>query len=316
MIASKDFTLLIADDSRIYRRLLEDTLAEQRCSLLFAKSGREAIRLFTEYKPDLVITDWMMPDLAGAELCKEMRAHFHETYSYIIILTGNTDKGEISVGLSAGADDYLTKPFAPEELRARVGVGIRVIEFHRQIEAKTRLLEELALTDDLTGLPNRRSVEAWAQREIAGAIRHGFPLCVAMADLDRFKRLNDSFGHEAGDTVLKKFAKILKNNCRSCDICGRFGGEEFVIVLTHADMKGATIAIEHIRERVSEKVFSFGGHDVIVTASFGIASLDSGSRSFSQLIARADGALYSAKQAGRNRIVLANSDQSAILKRS
>ncbi len=312
MNPGKDFKLLIADDSRIYRRLLEDTFAEQRYSLLFAKNGGEAMRLFGEYKPDLVIIDWMMPGLAGVELCKRMRAHCQESYSYIIILTGNTDKSEISVGLSAGADDYLTKPFAPEELRARVGVGFRVIEFHRQIEAKNRLLEELALTDDLTGLPNRRAVEAWAQKEIAGAVRHGFPLCVAMADLDRFKRLNDSFGHEAGDTVLKKFAQIMKNNCRSCDMCGRFGGEEFVIVMTHADMRGAAIAIEHIRENLSEKIFTFGAHDIIVTASFGIASLNKVSRTFGQLIACADSALYSAKQMGRNRVVLASSDRVTI----
>ena len=130
--------------------------------ILFAKSGREAMHLFTEHKPDVVITDWMMPDLAGVELCKQMRGKLKDSYAYIIILTSNSDKHEILAGLSAGADDYLTKPFAPTELRARVGVGFRVIDFHRQLEAKTRLLEELALTDELTGLPNRRAVENWA----------------------------------------------------------------------------------------------------------------------------------------------------------
>jgi len=303
------FKLLVADDSRIYRRLLEDTFAEQQYSMLFAKSGREAMHLFAEYKPDLVITDWMMPDLAGAELCKRMREGLQGSYAYIIILTGNADKREISIGLSAGADDYLTKPFAPRELRARVGVGFRVIEFQRQIEAKTRRLEELALTDALTGLPNRRAIESYAVKEIAGATRHRFPLCVVMADLDRFKRLNDSFGHEAGDTVLKKFAQILKINCRSSDMCGRFGGEEFMIVLTHADIKSALVAIEHIRESLAEKVFTFGAHDIIVTASFGISSLDEDSQTFGQLVARADNALYSAKQLGRNRIALATRDK-------
>ena len=244
-----------------------------------------------------------MPDVTGIELCKRIRED--PSYAYIIILTAVTDKREISAGLSAGADDYLTKPFEPEELRARVGVGCRVIEFHRQIEAKTRLLEELALTDELTGLPNRRAIEAWAVKQIAGAVRHGFPVCVVMADLDRFKRINDNFGHEAGDTVLKKFARILKDNCRNSNMCGRVGGEEFLIVLTHSDIQEATIAVERIRERLAEEIFTFGVHEVIVTASFGIASVDGESKNFSQLVSHADGALYSAKRLGRNRIALA-----------
>lgn len=302
-IPIKDFKLLIADDSPVYRKLLGNMLSEQRYSTLFAKTGREAIDLFAECQPDLVITDWMMPDVTGIELCKRIRED--PSYAYIIILTAVTDKREISAGLSAGADDYLTKPFEPEELRARVGVGCRVIEFHRQIEAKTRLLEELALTDELTGLPNRRAIEAWAVKQVAGAVRHGFPVCVVMTDLDHFKRINDNFGHEAGDTVLKKFARILKDNCRNSNMCGRVGGEEFLIVLTHSDIQEATIAVERIRERLAEEIFTFGVHEVIVTASFGIASVDGESKNFSQLVSHADGALYSAKRLGRNRIALA-----------
>ena len=281
--------------------------------MLFAKSGREAMCLFAAYKPDLVITDWMMPDLTGVQLCKHMRGEMKGSYTYIIILTSNTDKREILTGLAAGADDYLTKPFAPPELRARVGVGFRVIDFHRQLETKTRLLEELALTDELTGLPNRRAVENWAQREIAGAVRHHFSLSVVIADLDRFKRLNDTFGHEAGDTVLKKFAQILKHNCRSCDMYGRFGGEEFVIVLTHSDLQGAFGAIDNIRERLAETIFTFSGLDVVATASFGIATLEGDPEDFGQLMSRADRALYSAKESGRNRIATASRVEPPIL---
>jgi two-component system, cell cycle response regulator len=302
---AKDFKLLIIDDSRVYRRVLEDTLSEQRYSTFFAKSGREAMNLFAEQQPDLVITDWMMADVPGVELCRRMREGLNGSYAYIIILTSITDKREVSAGLSAGADDYLTKPFAPEELRARIEVGCRIVEFHRQIEAKTRLLEELALTDVLTRLPNRRAIEIWAHREIAGAVRHGFELCVVMADLDRFKRINDNFGHEAGDTVLKEFAQILKDNCRTSNLCGRIGGEEFLMGLTHSDMKGAAIAIERIREALAEKIFTFGTHEIVVTASFGIASLHRESEDYGQLVCRADKALYSAKHSGRNRIAFA-----------
>jgi len=299
------FKLLIAEDSRVYRRLLEGTFAKQRYCPLFAENGREAIQLFAHHQPDLVITDWIMPDLTGLELCRRMRTEFQSSYVYIIILTSNTDKREISAGLAAGADDYLTKPFAPEELRARVEVGFRVISFHRQIEAKTRLLEQLALTDALTGLPNRRAIETWGIKETAGAVRHSFPLSVAMADLDHFKRLNDNFGHESGDTVLKAFAQILKDNCRSSDMCGRIGGEEFLLALSHVELKGALVAVEHIRESLANRIFTFGNHDVVTTASFGIATSGEGLPGFSQLIAHADKALYSAKQSGRNRIVAA-----------
>jgi diguanylate cyclase (GGDEF)-like protein len=206
------------------------------------------------------------------------------------------------LGLSCGADDYLTKPFSPAELRARLKVGCRLIGFQREMREKNRQLEELAYTDPLTGLPNRRAIEVWAQSQIAAAIRHKFPLCVAMADLDRFKRLNDTFGHGSGDTVLRRFAKILKENCRSSSLYGRVGGEEFLIVMTHTNLAGAAVAIEHIRERFAEQVFSFGAHDVVATASFGVACHSGGSQTFRELVSRADAALYSAKQSGRNRI--------------
>jgi PleD family two-component response regulator len=170
----------------------------------------------------------MMPDLSGIELCEHIRNHPRQTYTYLIILTGITEKNKLVKGLAAGADDYLTKPFHSEELLARVGVGHRIVELHRQLEAKNRLLEELALTDPLTGLPNRRAIEEWATRQLSGAARYGFSFLVVLADLDHFKAVNDTHGHDAGDAVLKKFAEILKTNSRRSDICGRIGGEEFL----------------------------------------------------------------------------------------
>jgi two-component system cell cycle response regulator len=310
VVVGKRLKLLIADDSMVCRKLVEYTLAAQNFCTFFATSGQEAMEIFAQHRPDLVITDWMMPDLTGVELCKRVREDFKESYAYIILLTSMTDKRELSAGLAAGADDYLTKPFEPEELRARLGVGCRVIEFHRTIEAKARLLEELALTDHLTGLPNRRAIEAWAHTEVAAADRHQFSLCVVMADLDHFKRLNDAFGHDAGDIVLKKFASILKDNCRRSNMCARIGGEEFLIVLTHTDVQGAVIAVERIRETLAAQVFRFGTHDILVTASFGIASLNRQSENLIQLMSRADEALYSAKRLGRNCISLATEGQS------
>jgi diguanylate cyclase (GGDEF)-like protein len=304
--APRAFKVLVADDSPCDLRVLEHTLGREQHTVLVARSGREALDLFVEHRPDLVITDWMMPDLTGIELAKRIRKEFREPYTYIIILTGMSDKNEVVNGLAAGADDYLTKPFHPDELLARVGVGRRIHALHREIEAKNRLLERLALTDALTGLPNRRAVETWARRELEVTVRHGFSFWAVMADLDNFKSVNDTFGHNAGDTVLKKFAEILKDSTRSADICGRLGGEEFVILLTHTNEQGARVAIERVREKIETQRFRFGTESRVVTASFGIAGHTKlHSQNFRWLLAQADTALYSAKRLGRNRIELA-----------
>ncbi len=296
------FTVLVVDDSAVARKLVELTLPSDIYTFLPAKSGGEALELFARHQPALVITDWLMPDLTGVELCRRIRAEFPSFFTYIILLTSISDKEKVVEGLQAGADDYLTKPFHPDELVARVGVGRRIIELHRDIEAKNQLLEKLALTDELTGLPNRRAIEEWASRQLSGAERHGFPLWVVMADLDHFKAVNDSYGHDAGDTVLQKFAEILKANTRKADIAGRIGGEEFLLVLTHVDRKGALTAIERIREQFEARPFSFGSGSFAVTASFGVAAYSPRqSQDFDRLVAQADVALYSAKRLGRNR---------------
>jgi two-component system, cell cycle response regulator len=304
--AAREFKVLVADDSRIYRKLVEQTLSEKQYAVLFAKNGQEAIDLFSEHQPSLVITDWMMPDLTGIELCERIRNHSRNSYTYIIILTGITEKNELVKGLAAGADDYLTKPFHSNELLARVGVGRRIVELHRQLEAKNSLLQELALTDSLTGLPNRRAIEDWATRQLSGAIRYGFSFLVVLADLDHFKTVNDTYGHDAGDTVLKKFAEILKANSRRSDICGRIGGEEFLFVLTHTTQDNAKIVIERIRAELQASKFDFDGTSLTVTASFGLASFDTSQPAdFNRLVTQADVALYAAKRAGRNRIEIA-----------
>jgi two-component system, cell cycle response regulator len=304
--APRAFTVLVADDSLCDRRVLEHTLGREQYTVLVARSGREALELFVEHRPDLMITDWMMPDLTGVELAERIRKEFREPYTYIIILTGMSDKNEIVNGLAAGADDYLTKPFHADELLARVAVGRRICALHREIEAKSRLLERLALTDALTGLPNRRALEIWARRELEVTARHGFSFWVVMADLDNFKSVNDTFGHNAGDAVLKKFAEILKDSTRSADTCGRLGGEEFVILLTHTNEQGARAAIERIREKIETQRFRFGAESLVVTASFGIAGHTKlHPQNFRRLLAQADIALYSAKRLGRNRIELA-----------
>jgi two-component system, cell cycle response regulator len=304
--SSPELKILVADDSPVYRKLVEQSLSQGHCTVLLAKNGRQAIDLFAEHRPALVITDWTMPDISGIELCRRIRRDFQQFYAYVILLTSNTDKEEVIEGLAAGADDYLTKPFHPGELLARVEVGRRIVELHRQIQAKNRLLEELALTDALTGLPNRRAIDEWASRQLSAAARHGFPIWVVMADLDFFKKINDSYGHDAGDTVLKSFAEILKANTRQSNICGRLGGEEFLVVITHVEKENVTVAIDRIRKQFENQKFTVAGDTFGATASFGIAGFrGTASPGLRNLMTLADEALYSAKHKGRNRIEFA-----------
>src|SRR6266568_856723 len=265
--STEQLRIVVADDSAVYRKLVENTLGNEQYAVVCGKNGREAIDLVAAHQPAVVITDWEMPDITGLQLCEQIRRD-HDSYRYIVLLTSNAHKDHIISGLAAGADDYLTKPFHPGELLARVAVGRRIVELHREIQAKNRLLEELALTDPLTGLPNRRAVENWAMRQLSGAARHGFPFWVVMADLDAFKRVNDTYGHEAGDVVLKRFADVLRANTRTSNICGRIGGEEFVVVITHIEKPNIQIVIDRVRRELEAQQFTFEGRILGVTASF------------------------------------------------
>jgi two-component system, cell cycle response regulator len=301
--SSQPFKVLAVDDSAIYRKLVEQSLSGERYAVLFAKNGREALDLFGEHQPAVVITDWNMPDMGGVELCKYIRRDFPDFYCHLILLTGNSEKEQVVEGLAAGADDYLTKPFHSGELVARVEVGRRIVELHRQIQAKNRLLEDMALTDALTGLANRRAIDVWAPRQLSAAARHNFPFWAVMADLDFFKKVNDTYGHDAGDTVLKTFAVILTAHTRQSDMCARLGGEEFLVMMTHADREGTKTAVERIRKQFENTKFTFGNHTITATASFGIAGFR-GTKppDWNALVAQADTALYLAKDKGRNRM--------------
>jgi two-component system cell cycle response regulator len=299
----KDFSVLVVDDSPVYRKLVADTLAGRKGSVFVAETGEEALKLFARHLPSLVITDWLMPDISGIELCRQIRERFQGSYTYIILLTSMSDKEHVVSGLAAGADDYLTKPFHPEELLARIGVGRRILTLQGQLEAQNRLLEQAARIDPLTGLPNRRAIEEWADRQIRGAMRYGFPFWVVLADLDRFKHINDTYGHQAGDTVLSRFGSILRASTRGSDMCGRLGGEEFLLILTHTARENIGVVVDRLRRKFEAERFLFHGQAVHITASFGVAGFEGKPTSapdLAHLIEEADRALYSAKHAGRN----------------
>jgi diguanylate cyclase (GGDEF)-like protein len=293
--------VLIVDDSQVHLHVLEQTLSREFDCVHKARNGREAMAIFERERPALVITDCVMPDFSGFELCQRIRAT-QSSYVYIIMVTSITAKDDIVKGLAAGADDYLTKPFHVEELMARVNVGRRLIDLHRQLEEKNRLLEQAALTDALTGLPNRRAIDAWAAHQLAAAVRHRFSFWVVLIDLDHFKRVNDTYGHDAGDAVLTAFGEILRSSTRSSDIAGRIGGEEFLQAVTHADEEDMPLLVSRIRQKLMARTFAFGDSPITVTASFGVAGFRGDTAPpFGELISRADRALYRAKQTGRNR---------------
>jgi two-component system, cell cycle response regulator len=300
------YEILVVDDSPVYRKLFEQLLSDQKYSLGFASNGSEALKMFRERSPAIVITDLMMPDISGLELCQRIRADKSDVYTYILMMTINQEKSGVVKGLEAGADDYMLKPFDSSEMLARIGVGLRITELHRQLEQKSAQLEEAASTDLLTGLPNRRAIEEWANKQLKGAARHGFPMWVVLGDLDSFKEINDTFGHGAGDTVLRTFANTLKKLTRISDMCGRLGGDEFLIVISHVSADNIELAINRFREMFASLSFPFAGQSVNITATFGVAGSESGDlKDFDVLVRKADEMLYEAKRAGRNCVRIA-----------
>ena len=297
------YEVLVVDDSPVYRKLVEQVLSSGPYVLHFACNGEEALELFEKIAPSIVITDWMMPDLSGLEICQRVRADQTRAYTYVILMTSNMEKDSVVKALDAGADDYLAKPFDPGEMRARIGVGRRIIDLNRELAAKSLKLEEAARTDPLTGLPNRRAIEEWATKQLRGAARHGFPIWAVVADIDTFKTINDNYGHDAGDIVLKTFASVLREFTRASDICGRLGGDEFLQLLTHVEAQAIEPTVNRLREKFAALSFPLQGESVQVTASFGVAGYRGGDlMEFSALLQKADQALYEGKRAGRNQV--------------
>src|SRR5215472_9937463 len=300
---SQGIRVLVVDDSPVSRKLLEHSLAQTSYEVLFAKDGSDALRVFTEHPPDLVIVDWELPDLSGPEMCRVVRSQFADAYTYVMLLTSNSDKKSIAEGLAAGADDYLTKPFDAEELRARVGVGRRVIEMQREIEAKTKALAREARTEPLTGLPNLRAVEEWATKQVAGSARHGYPIWVILMDLESYKPAIDLFGRAAGDAMLQAFGEIIKKNTRISDMGGHMGGEQFTFVISHVSRQNMDLVINRLRDKIAN--YDFFYHDVSVPlfANFGMAGSEGGERlEWRSLLQQADTALLEAKRAAQTQL--------------
>lgn len=298
--------ILIAEDEPISRKILQNSLIDWGYDVVVARDGQEALNVLEQTdRPSLAVLDWMMPGADGPEICRWLRSCDNAGYVYVILLTARNQEGDLVRGLESGADDYMVKPFNPEELRYRLRIGQRIIEQEQKIM-------RMASTDDLTGLLTRRAFWERMETEMHRICRENGSLGIIIGDIDHFKTVNDTFGHLAGDLVLQNFAQCLQDNCRTYDYVGRYGGEEFIIGVPGASLLETTEIAERIRNTVQD--FSIQLPDraevVKITASFGVDAMNmsiTNEKQVKELINHADEALYLAKARGRNCTVIYSS---------
>jgi two-component system, cell cycle response regulator len=303
--------ILIAEDDPISRRMLQAFLTKWGYEVLVATNGTEAWEVLQrEDAPKLAILDWMMPGMDGVQVCRKMRERPHQAYVYILMLTAKDRKQDIVEGIEGGADDYLVKPFDAHELKAHLHAGKRILDLQDELIAAREVLRVQATHDPLTGLWNHAAILDILRVELDRAQRHGTPLGVIMADLDHFKRINDTYGHPAGDTVLRETARRMRSAVRPYDSVGRYGGEEFLLVAPNCDAAGALIQAERLRTSIRSEPIGLAQDSLRVTVSLGLAATDDPrSSDWESLLRAADAALYQAKAHGRDRVEAAADPQ-------
>jgi diguanylate cyclase (GGDEF)-like protein len=292
--------ILIADDDEVVVAALSGLLRHLGHEAVIARDGLEAWNLIQrEDAPSLVILDWLMPGFNGIEICRRIRRSTDRPYQYVIMLTAKDDMRDLVESIESGADDYLSKPFDERELRVRLRAGERILALRDELNAK-------ATIDELTGLFNRAGILARLQQELAIAERNDGAVSILTADLDQFKRINDTHGHPAGDEVLREASKRMAARLRPYDDIGRYGGEEFLAVLPGCTSLSAVEIAQRMRESISQTPIRTTAGMIEVTVSLGVATADDTARlTESAMISAADQALYRAKRNGRNRVELA-----------
>ena len=297
--------ILIADDDVTSRLVLAGVLKKNGHDVVVTVDGTDAWEaLQRPDAPKLAILDWMMPGLAGVEVCRRVRTLPSDEPPYIIILTSRGEKSDIVAGLDAGADDYLAKPFDPGEFQARVAVGGRMIELQASLRTARDALNHEAGHDPLTGALNRRAFSDILSRELSAERRHAHGLALGICDVDQFKKINDTHGHQVGDEVLCGLVRLIEGTLRGHDVLGRHGGDEFVVLTGYAGENDAVTPYERARAVVADTPVATRAGNVSIAISFGVAVWRAG-ESQDDLLAAADAALYRAKEGGRNRVCLA-----------
>lgn len=302
------YPVLLVEDDPISRKILETILQKEGFDVTSVENGRIAFELFRKRFFPIVLTDWLMPEMEGPDLCKSIRNEQPEGYVYIVLLTSKDSKADIISGLEAGADDYLTKPAHRDELIARIKNGLRILELEKSLKQANEEIRILSITDPLTGTYNRGYLNERLPQEIRRSTRYRHPLSLILSDIDHFKKVNDRFGHLAGDHVLREFAQCISASIRNqIDWAARYGGEEFLVVLPETDFKGAMLLAERLRNACSKRIITTREHQITLTASFGVTGFSAETTrsdlSAETLLQQSDTCLYQAKEQGRNRVV-------------
>ena len=316
MNETKDFKkkVLIAEDDPISRRLLEVFLARWGYEVAIAASGTEALQVLeSKDAPRLAVIDWMMPGLEGVQVCQKIREHKDRPYTYILLLSARTQKEDLLRGLESGADDYLTKPFDAQELRARLHVGHRILQLQDGLMVAGAELLFRATHDSLTGVSNRGVILDVLRRERSRQVRGNGSFGIVLLDVDHFKQVNDTHGHLCGDAVLQEVVRRITATVRAYDTVGRYGGEEFLVVAPSSDASNVLGLAERIRRAVEAHPISTAEGEISITVSLG-AAVSSGAAPLDPelMLSTADEALYRAKEGGRNRSEMGVSDLDAI----
>lgn len=297
--------ILVADDDPVSRRLMERILQQSAYEVISVENGRQAVHeLAREGGPRLALIDWMMPELDGPNVCREVRNRHDDLYVYILLLTSKESSEDIVKGLEAGADDYLTKPCHPAELRARLHTGRRILQLEDKLVEAREEMRFKATHDALTSLWDRGAILALLRSELSRSGRSRSPVSLLLCDIDHFKKINDKYGHQTGDEVLEEVSTRLLDGVRSHDAVGRYGGEEFLILLNGCNSEDLRDRAEDIRGSISRFPVSTTHGPIGVSISMGAITIEDWNTSIpiEQFLKQADMALYRAKAAGRNRV--------------
>lgn len=297
--------ILVAEDDITSKTILTSILQKWGFDPVVADDGNEAWQIMQkDDAPNLAVLDWDMPFLDGLEVCRRIRSRHLSNPPYLIILTAKGEKADIVKGLDAGANDYILKPYDNDELRARVSVGRRMVELQAELIDAREVLAHQATHDALTGALNRRAILDALDKELRRNGRQQSRLSVGICDIDHFKQVNDTYGHQAGDDVLRGFVHAIQSTLRRYDAVGRYGGEEFLVVTPDTSGSAEKGLYERLRRKIAGLRTATRSGEIGITVSIGVAGADRGT-TVESLLAAADAALYRAKDQGRNRVVYA-----------